>query len=224
MKNSPQFALIQGRVNTSTPCNPVTPPPHPMLEGKGWLDVPNGTAYGMFTYAQAREFSSAMFDYKTLCFIPSNGFQAIQLDGLALRLADEALDQTYLLPGMTFFPEDGDGVLLIGYGEKFAEIITEDITASCEQNIAFPIGRMSAKPCRNSRGKNLRNTSMWTPPDKSELEDLKPLAGFLAGLNLSEKNQSDFRAAEIIRAAEQLRKIEENKAFWKAKNVEEKIT
>lgn len=223
MKNSPQFALIQGRVFEPSLCQPEPPPPHPMLEGKGCLDVPNGTTFGKFTHAEASEFSSAMYDYKTLCITPGNGFQAIWIDGLALRLADKGIEQPYLLPGMTFFPTDGGGVLLIGYGEKFADIITEGITASCESNFAFPIGRMSAMPCRHRRGENLRNTSMWSPPDKSELEDLAPLAEFLAGLKLAEKDHADFRAAEIIRDAEQLRKIEENKIFWKTKDDAEKI-
>lgn len=223
MKNSPQFALIQGRVFEPSLCQPESPPPHPMLEGKGCLDVPNGTTFGKFTHAEAREFSSALYDYKTLCITPGNGFQAIWIDGLALRLADKGIEQPYLLPGMTFFPTDGGGVLLIGYGGKFADIMTEGIAASCEPNIAFPIGRASAKPCRNRRGENLRNNSRWTPPDKSEMEDLGPLAEFLAGLKLTEKDQAEFRATEITREAEMMRKIEENKAYWKTKGDAEKM-
>lgn len=220
MKNTPIdaqiWALIQGKVFQPTACQLVPPGPSRLAQGYGRFDVLNGTAFGPLTYTGAQDFSDEMFDYKTLCIIPSGGLQAIQMGGLALHKVNEEIG--YLLPGMTFFPEDSGGILLIGYGEPFADIRTEDVTASCAPGIAFPIGRVWATPCRNRRGENLRDSLEWMPPDMTTLVNLAPLAAYLAGLNLTARDQADFLTTELARKADEIRAIHENIAYWKAKD------
>ncbi len=216
------WALIQGQIFEPISFRPVPPPPvH--FSGAFRSNISNGTAYGPMTYAKVRKFSHELCDYKTLCIVPYGGVQAVMLKGLAWRLACESFEQKYLLPGMTFFPwsEDcfnSDGIsriLLIGYGEPFEEIHTKDITASCKPDIALPVGRVWAKPCRNIRGENLRESLEWTPPDMTTLEDLAPLVAYLAGLSLTEQNQVDFKAAEIVNIAENMREVREIMSYEK---------
>lgn len=49
------------------------------------------------------------------------------------------------------------------------------------------------------------------------LEDIKPVAEFLRGLNLTEKDRADFRAAEIVREAKDRQKTQEVDALWAAR-------
>lgn len=216
------WALIQGQVFEPTSFQSVPPPPvH--FSGAFRANISKGIAYGPMTYAKVRKFSQELCDYKTLCIVPCGGVQAVMLKGLAWRLASEAIKPKHQLPGMTFFPwsEDYSGsdgisrILLIGYGEPFEDINTEDITASCNPDIALPVGRVWAKPCRNMRGENLRESLEWTPPDMKTLEDLAPLVAYLAELNLTENAQADFKAAEIVHIAENMREIREIMSYEK---------
>lgn len=214
------WALVQGIVPWPTALTLTPPPPSQKAQGLGSLDVPDGTAFGAMTHAEAQDFSHEMFDYKTLCIIPCDGVQAVHITGLAFQMVTDSIEGG--LPGMMFFPDECDGILMIGYGKQFADIFTEDIAASCASCVAFPAGRAWVRPNRHRRDECLRNPpqrgSVWTPPDMTSLEDLAPLAEYLAGLNLTAQNQADYRAAEIVRAEKTRQAIQECNAYWKAKH------
>ncbi len=217
MKTAPIWALIQGQVFQPTPCQPVPPPPHPSLQGKGSLNVSDRTAYGPMTHGAARSFASALPDCKTLCIIAGGGWQAVWITDLALHLVIDALD--HLLPGMMFFPDDGGGIILIGYGEPFENVHAADVIASCTPGIAFPVGRVWVAPYRYSRNANIRQSKRenWTPPNMGELEDLKPLVEFLRVHATTDKDQADFHIAESLRVAKDKQEIEANAAWWAAR-------
>lgn len=214
------WALVQGIVPWPTALTLIPPPPSQKAQGLGSIDVPDGTAFGAMTYAEAQYFSHEMFDYKTLCIIPCDGVQAVHITGLALQMVTDSIEGG--LPGMMFFPDECDGILMIGYGKQFADIFTEDIAASCASCVAFPAGRAWVRPNRHRRDECLRNPprigGKWTPPDMTSLENLAPLAEYLAGLNLTAQDQADYRAAEIVHDAKVRQAIQERNAYWKAKH------
>ena len=230
MKNLRCWVLIQGRVFKPTLCQPVPPPPidHGIgtIAGMIGRDVPDGTAYGPMTKGEALCFSSALHGYSTLCIMPGDGLQVVMLEGLAWHKANEAIG--YQLPGMTFFPwnedkSDSDGVsriALIGYGESFADLLTEDATASCAPGIVFPVGRAYARPVRNRRSdeRDINHERDWIAPDVKTLEEIAPVVECVRTLNLTDKDRADFRAAEILDAEEDNRLIRENMAWWAAKH------
>lgn len=214
------WALVQGIVPWPTALTLTPPPPSQKAQGLGSLDVPDGTAFGAMTHAEAQDFSHEMFDYKTLCIIPCDGVQAVHITGLAFQMVTDSIEGG--LPGMMFFPDECDGILMIGYGKQFADIFTEDIAASCTPCVAFPVGRVWARPNGHRRGEclraPLRRVRVWTPPDMTSLENLAPLAEYLAGLNLTAQDQADYRAAEIVRVEKARQAMQEHDAYWKAKH------
>jgi hypothetical protein len=217
LKTTAIWALRQGKMFQPTPCQPMPPPPHPALQGMGSLNVPDETTFGPITHGAARSFASAMFDYKTLCIIPGNGWQAVWITGSALQLVQE--DLGYALPGMMWFPDDYDGILLFGFGEPFEDVQSADAIASCTPGMAFPVGRVCAAPEQYNRKAMIRLSSQeqWTPPNTCLLEDLKPLADFLWANASNEKDLADFQIAEALRVAESKQRIEANAAWWAAK-------
>lgn len=229
MKNLRCWALIQGRVFKPTLCQPVPPPPidHGIGTIAGMIghDVPDGTAYGLLTKDEALELHSALHGYSTLCFMPSDGLQAVMLEELAGCKAKEAMDSQ--LPGMMFFPwmEDSSGsdevsrILLIGYGESFADLLTEDATASCAPGIVFPVGRVYARPVRNRRSdeRDINHARDWIAPDVKTLENIAPVVEYVRTLNLTDKDRADFRAAENLTYENRYREEAEYQAGWAAK-------
>jgi hypothetical protein len=217
LKTATIWALMQGRVSQPIRCQPVPPPPHPALQGMGSLNVPDETTFGPMTHSAARSFASAMFDYKTLCIITGDRWQAIMITGRALQLAQEALG--YSLPGMMFFPDDCEGILLIGHGEHFEDIHTGDVIASCTPGMAFPVGRVWAAPEQYNRQAKIRPSARenWTPPSMCLIDDLMPLAEYLRSHASTNKDLADFQIAEALRVAESKQKIEETAAWWAAK-------
>lgn len=222
MKNARIWVSIQGRIYKSTLCQPVPPPPpYPGIDGV----IPEGTAYGLMTHDETQDLPSKIRGYSTLCIMPRDGLQVVMLERLAWRKAKEAIDGQ--LPGMTFYPwlEDpnsSDGVsrvLLIGYGESFADLFTEDATASCAPGIAFPVGRFYAEPIRNRSGARIEDMMRdWIAPDMKTLENIRPVVEYVRSLNLTDKDRADFRASEILEAEEDERQIQENIAWWAAKH------
>lgn len=190
------WALIQGRIATPS----ATPQLVPAPPGYGRLEVQDGATFGPMTHGDATAFADRLFDHKTLHIVPSDGVQAIWLEGLAWHAVDEALEhRRHMLPGMTFFPTDGEGILLVGFGESFDDIVTADAVASCSQAIAFPVGRTWAAPVRHRSGEMTRNVTDWTPPDMTTLEDLQPLAEFIRTLRFTDKDREAFLLAKLAR-------------------------
>lgn len=219
--DAPIWAVVQELVEWPIR-GPVLPPePSPRKEPFGLRNVLGGVAFGPMTLADAQEFFGTLYGTATLCIVPAAGLQAIHLDGLALHRASEALN--YRLPGMVFYPNcdlrhlNTSGILLIGYGEPIPDIFTADISASSSPNTAFPVGDSGAKPIRHKRGETLRDNAKWMPPDITTLENLAPLAAFLADLNLTDKDRADFRIAEVLRKAQDQKDIQEVDAYWKAR-------
>lgn len=216
----PCWVVIQGQVPKPTAYAPIQPPRRELGHSK--IDVPDGTGFVPMTYANARDFCDDLYGYKTLCIVPREGLQAIWLDGLALDKAQVEIGTQ--LVGMIFCSADDEGMLLIGFGEPFADIVSADCAASCMGKFAFPIGRQWDVPERLRRYPRLsvepnlvlhnHIAETWRDEPISKLDDIKPIADFLRGLNLTQADRKHFQFDEAKRKEDNFFAQLETEVYW----------
>jgi len=195
------WTIAQGRVVEPTNYQTV-PPFQSWLSREHWSnEIPEGTVYGPMTYEDAQEFAGGLFGGTTICIAPNYGIQAVFICWGSLILERLNQELNNLLPGITFLSSDTKGLLLIGSGESFSDIYHEDFIVSCSPKNSFPIGRSWTIPVRNRRGENLRLGRDWTPPKVNTLENLAPLAEYIARSNLSPSECANYRAIFEFEAA-----------------------